>query len=65
MVVVKACTSYRAFYAPLTDLMYPASTKGAATSDLLSLPYEKIPKTFYPFSDNPYTPEVKAWGMSK
>ena len=51
MVVVKACTSFRAFYAPLTDLMYPTSTGGAATSDLLSLPYKKIPKSFYPFSD--------------
>ncbi len=36
MVVVKACTSFRAFYAPITDLIYPASTKGAATADLLS-----------------------------
>ena len=57
MVVVKACTSYRAFYAPLTDLMYPTSTKGAATSDLLSLPYKKIPKSFYPFSDGEFAPE--------
>ena len=55
MVVVKACTSYRAFYAPLTVLMYPTSTGGAATSDLLSLPYKKIPKSFYPFSDGGFT----------
>ncbi len=55
MVVVKACTSYRAFYAPITDLMYPTSTKGAATSDLCSLPYKKIPKSFYPFSDGEFT----------
>lgn len=63
MVVVKACTSFRAFYAPITDLIYPASTKGAATSDLLSLPYERIPKTFFPFTDGDFTPEVNAWGM--
>lgn len=54
MVVVKACTSFRAFYGPLTDLIYPASTKGAATSDLLSLPYERIPSSFYPFSDGAF-----------
>lgn len=58
MVVVKACTSFRAFYGPLTDLIYPSSTKGAATSDLLSLPFEKIPQSFYPFSDGEFTPEV-------
>lgn len=58
MVVVKACTSFRAFYGPLTDLIYPASTKGAATADLLSLPFEKIPESFYPFSDGEFTPEA-------
>ena len=56
MVVVKACTSFRAFYGPLTDLIYPASTKGAATADLLSLPFEKIPESFYPFSDGEFAP---------
>ena len=63
MVVVKACTSFRAFYAPITDLIYPAATKGAATADLLSLPFEKIPESFYPFSDNEFTPVVNAWGF--
>lgn len=62
MVVVKACTSFRAFYGPLTDLIYPAATKGAATADLLSLPFEKIPASFYPFSDRPFTPVVNGWG---
>jgi len=65
MVVVKACTSFRAFYGPLTDLIYPASTKGSATSNLLSLPFEKIPKSFYPFSDNDdFVPQVDAWGKT-
>ena len=63
MVVVKACTSFRAFYGPLTDLMYPTSTKGAATSDLLSLPYQKIPKSFYPFSDGEFTPVPRCFSF--
>ena len=62
MVVVKANTSFRAFYGPLTDLIYPAATKGSSTSNLESLPFEKVPATFYPFSDNPFTPEVNAFG---
>ena len=64
MVVVKACTSFRAFYGPLTDMIYPASTKGAATADLLSLPFEKVPNSFYPFSDIEFLPEINAYGAS-
>ncbi len=63
MVVVKACTSFRAFYGPLTDLIFPADTKGAATANLLSLPFKKVPRSFYPFSDNEFTPKVNAWGI--
>lgn len=62
MVVVKACTSFRAFYGPLTDLIYPVNTKGPATANLLSLPFEKLPRSFYPFSDGEFTPVVNAWG---
>ena len=62
MVVVKANTSFRAFYGPLTDLIYPAATKGSSTSNLESLPFEKVPKSFYPFSDNDFTPTVNAFG---
>ena len=62
MVVVKACTSFRAFYGPLTDLIYPVSTKGPATANLLSLPFEKLPRSFYPFSEGIFTPVVSAWG---
>lgn len=62
MVVVKANTSFRAFYGPLTDLIYPAATKGSSTSNLESLPFEKVPKSFYPFSDNDFTPVVNAFG---
>ncbi len=63
MVVVKACTSFRAFYGPLTDLIYPAKTKGAATADLCSLPFKKIPKNFFPFADPIYLPIVNARGV--
>lgn len=63
MVVVKACTSFRAFYAPVTDRIYPAATKGPASADLLSFPFKHIPKTFYPFTkDNGFVPQVDAWG---
>ena len=63
MVVVKACTSFRAFYAPLTDLIYPAATRGSASSNLLSFKFTRLPRSFYPFSDNEnFTPVVNTWG---
>jgi hypothetical protein len=38
-------------YANVTaGMICPTDTPGAATADLLSLDYEKIPKSFYPFS---------------
>ncbi len=63
MVVVKACTSFRAFYAPLTDLIYPAATRGSASSDLLSFSFSRLPRSFYPFSDSEnFNPVVNTWG---
>lgn len=63
MVVVKACTSFRAAYGPLTDLIYPADTVGPASSNLLAFPFEHISKKFYPFTDSDdFVPQVNAWG---
>ncbi|MCD6576712.1 MAG: M81 family metallopeptidase [Anaerolineaceae bacterium] len=50
MVVVKACTSFRAAYNLFADVICLTDTPGAASADLKSLPYKKIPNTFYPFS---------------
>ncbi len=63
MVVVKACTSFRASYGPLTDLIYPADTVGPASSNLTAFPFTHISKKFYPFTDSDdFVPEVNAWG---
>ena len=63
MVVVKACTSFRASYGPLTDLIYPADTVGPASSNLTAFPFEHVSKSFYPFTDSDdFVPEVNAWG---
>ena len=64
MVVVKACTSFRAFYGPLTDLIYPAATHGAASADLLGMNFTKLSRDFYPFSDNEFVPEIDARGFN-
>ncbi len=51
LVVVKACTSFRAAFAPIAAKICETDTPGAAASRLENLGYEKLPKTFYPFSD--------------
>ena len=63
MVVVKACTSFRAFYGKFTDLIYPAATHGAASADLKGLKFTKLSRDFYPFTDNDdFVPEIDARG---
>jgi len=51
LVVVKACTSYRAAYRELAATICDTNTPGAASVELLSLNFQKIPHSFYPFSD--------------
>jgi microcystin degradation protein MlrC len=51
LVVVKACTSFRAAYRLFAKEICDTNTPGAASVHLLSLKYRKIPKSFYPFSD--------------
>ena len=52
LVVVKACTSFRAADTPLVSEICMVDTRGAATSELESLPFSKLPRTLYPFSKN-------------
>jgi len=51
LVVVKANTSFRAAYAPITSQIYIADTPGPATANILSLPFSRIPEDFYPFRE--------------
>lgn len=49
LIVVKANTSFRAPYAPISDLVYVADTAGACASNLHQLKWEKLPRGVYPF----------------
>ena len=50
LVVVKANTSFRAYYEPIAEEIYMADTPGACSSNLTSLPYKRVPKDkYYPF----------------
>ena len=51
IISIKACTSFKASYACVTDEIYNASTPGAACPDLLSLDYKNRPKPMYPFEE--------------
>jgi len=50
LVVVKACTSFRASYQKFAEEICIADTPGAASSNLMSLDFKKLPRSFYPFS---------------
>ncbi len=51
LVCVKACTSFRAGYAPISADICNAATPGAAGPVLTALPYTKLPKPFFPFEE--------------
>ena len=53
LMVIKANTSFRECYKNIADSIFVADTYGAASADLVSLPFEKIDKShFYPFRDS-------------
>lgn len=49
LIVVKANTSFRAPYAPISNLVYVADTAGACASNLHQLKWEKLRCGVYPF----------------
>jgi microcystin degradation protein MlrC len=52
LVVVKASTSFRGAYEKLAGTICEAQTPGAASSDLKSLPFTRLPKdSMYPWAD--------------
>lgn len=51
LVCVKACTSFRAGYEPISAEIFNANTPGAAGVVLTDLPFEKRPVPMYPFEE--------------
>lgn len=54
MIVVKACTSFRASYQSITNRIFDADTPGAAAPVLTRLDFQRLPDTFFPFSEISY-----------
>lgn len=62
LIVIKANTSFRAFFAPVTDLIYVADTPGAGASNLRRLDWRMVPQTMYPFTESEdLQPESFLW----
>ncbi|MBR2406390.1 MAG: M81 family metallopeptidase [Clostridia bacterium] len=51
LIAVKACTSLRAGYEPISAAICNAATPGAAGVVLKALPFDRLPKPFYPFEE--------------
>ena len=51
LVDVKACSSFRAGYEPVSALICNSVTPGAAGPELQALPFKKVPAPFYPFQE--------------
>jgi microcystin degradation protein MlrC len=51
LVMVKSATQYKVAYSAFTTLFYPTDTPGSSTANLCSLPFDKLPRPFYPLDD--------------
>jgi len=51
LVCVKACSSFRAGYEPVSTEICNTFTPGAACPVLKNLPYKRLPNPFYPFQE--------------
>ena len=63
LVVVKANTSFRAPYAPISEIVYVADTVGAGASNLKRFSWKKLPAGMHPFDlpEGYRPPEAKLW----
>lgn len=63
LVVVKACTSFRAAYQLFTSKIYETDTPGSASANLQRLKFKKIPKSFWPWNElTDYEINEITWG---
>lgn len=51
LVDVKSANQYKLMYSEFTNLFFPTDTPGSSTANLKSLPFDRIPRPFYPFDD--------------
>ena len=49
MVTVKSATQYKEPYSLFSNLFYPTDTPGGSSANLLALPFEHLPRPFWPF----------------
>jgi len=54
LVIVKANTSFRAAYSRISDSIVLCETNRAASANLTAMPFKKLPRNVYPFSDLSY-----------
>lgn len=54
LVVVKANTSFRAGYRGIAGTIVPTDTPGSASANVRMLPFRRMPRTIYPWVDDPF-----------
>ena len=49
MVMTKSATQYKELYGKFSTLFYPTDTPGGSSANLTALPFEHLPRPFWPF----------------
>ena len=51
LALVKSATQYKESYSKFSTLFYPTDTPGSSTANLASLPFQRLPRPFYPLDE--------------
>ena len=51
LALVKSATQYKEAYSKFSTLFYPTDTPGSSTANLASLPFQRLPRPFYPLDE--------------
>ncbi|MFC9984059.1 M81 family metallopeptidase [Microbacterium keratanolyticum] len=65
LIVIKANTSFRAGYTSIAGTICETDTPGAASARVESLPFRRLPRTIYPWIDDPFVPQAEVWSHAR
>ena len=64
LVMVKSATAYKQLYSSFSTLFYPVDTPGSASANLKAMPFEHLPRPFFPLDDPDTFDDTCHWAMN-
>lgn len=65
LVMVKSANQYKEAYSKFSTLFYPTDTPGSSTANLAALPFERLPRPFYPLDNIDYFDDTVTYSYNQ